>query len=150
MSSNNELDKFKGDGIQDVNAWFTNYEQWTNVHDLHYLKTTPLLAVKEHPLTCSLYIFNVLANHQLQIIKVPHLYPLPNQLVFELILDHKFTPSQCRINKFLKKKWRETSLGHLGMIYLLMVDSIFTVLFACSVVQKHSCLARVHRQFILN
>lgn len=103
MSSNNELDKFKGDGIQDVNAWFTNYEQWTNVHDLHYLKTTPLLAVKEHPLTCSLYIFNVLANHQLQIIKVPHLYPLPNQLVFELILDHKFTPSQCRINKFLKK-----------------------------------------------
>lgn len=36
------------------------------------------------------------------------------------------------------------------MIYLLMVDSIFTVLFACSVVQKHSCLARVHRQFILN
>lgn len=63
MSSNNELDKFKGDGIQDVNAWFTNYEQWTNVHDLHYLKTTPLLAVKEHPLTCSLYIFNVLASH---------------------------------------------------------------------------------------
>lgn len=145
MSSNNKLDKFKGDEIQDVNAWFTNYEQWTNVHDLHYLKTTPLLAVKEHPLTCSLYILNVLAKHQLQIIKVPHLYPLPNQLVFELILDHKFTPSQCRINK-LKKKWRETSLGHLGMIYLLMVDSIFTVPCACSVVQKHSCFARVHMQ----
>lgn len=66
MSSNNELDKFKGDGTQDVNAWFTNYEQWTHVHDLHYVKTTPLLAVKEHPLTCSLYILNVLAKHQLQ------------------------------------------------------------------------------------
>lgn len=116
---------------------------------LHYVKTTPLLAVKEHPLTCSLYILNVLANHQLQIIKVPHLYPLPNQLVFELILDHKFTPSQCRKNK-LKKIWRETSLGHIGMICLLMIDSIFTVPFACSVVQNHSCFARVHRQFILN
>lgn len=107
MSVNNELDKFKGDGTQDVNAWFTNYEQWANVHDLHYLKTTPLLAVKEHPLTCSLYILNVLANHQLQVIKVPHLYPLPNQLVFELIFDHKFTPSQCRINKFKKKMARD-------------------------------------------
>ncbi|XP_052690191.1 uncharacterized protein LOC128168126 isoform X1 [Crassostrea angulata] len=34
MSSNIKLDKFKGDGSQDVNAWFTNFGQWAKFHDL--------------------------------------------------------------------------------------------------------------------
>lgn len=34
MSSSIKLDKFKGDGSQDVNAWFTNFGQWAKFHDL--------------------------------------------------------------------------------------------------------------------
>lgn len=28
------LDKFKGDGTQDVKTWFTNFGQWAKFHDL--------------------------------------------------------------------------------------------------------------------
>lgn len=117
--------------------------------DKCYLKTTPLLAVKEHPLTCSLYILNVLANHQLQVIKVPHLYPLPNQLVFELILYHKFTPVQCRKNKFKKlgrdqfrSSWYDLPTDGTGRFNIHCAVCMFAVS------QKHSCLARVHRQYL--
>ena len=34
MSSASKLDKFKGGGSQDVNAWLTNFFQWSIFHDL--------------------------------------------------------------------------------------------------------------------
>lgn len=34
MSSKIKLDKFKGDGTQDVNAWFESFCQWAKFHDL--------------------------------------------------------------------------------------------------------------------
>ena len=34
MSSEIKLDKFKGDGSQDVNAWLTFFFQWSKFHDL--------------------------------------------------------------------------------------------------------------------
>lgn len=34
MSSTIKLEKFKGDGSQDVNAWLVNFSQWANFHDL--------------------------------------------------------------------------------------------------------------------
>jgi hypothetical protein len=34
MLSTIKLEKFKGDGTQDVNAWLVNFFQWTNLYDL--------------------------------------------------------------------------------------------------------------------
>jgi hypothetical protein len=34
MSSTIKLEKFKGDGTQNVNAWYTNFCQWAEFHEL--------------------------------------------------------------------------------------------------------------------
>lgn len=38
MSSTIKLEKIKGDGSQDVNAWLVNFSQWANFHNLPHNK----------------------------------------------------------------------------------------------------------------
>lgn len=90
-----------------------------------------------------------IANNYL--IKVSHLYRLPNQLVFTLILDDKYVPYQYRKNKLkklvreqLRSSWYDQPTDDRFNIHcaVCMVECPATQLCATT----ECCFARLHRQ----